>query len=317
MWQVGIYVKRLDRSGDMRKQFEQVEQLSRDDRSGRLEQLNNGLQIPRVGLGVLRVGNEQVSNVVFDAIRAGYRLIDGAAGYENETGVGQGIERAIGELGIARNQLWITSKLRDSMQGYDSTLRAFEQTLSELSLDYLDMYMIHWPVPQKGLYLESWKAFERLHREGRIKALGVCNFLEPYLQNLLEHAEIIPAVNQLEIHPSFQQKEAVQFTKDSKIAVQAYSPIARGLDLNHDLVSCVSKAVSSQYNTSISPAQIILRWHLEKGNLIIPKTTSFERMQQNLQLFNFELTHKQIEQIDSLDSPNGSMGHDPHTYSYS
>lgn len=273
--------------------------------------LNDGNRVDQIGLGVLRIDNETVVDVVYNAIDCGYRHIDGAAGYYNEVGVGQGIHRAISDGLIKREELWVTSKIRDSLQGYDSTLKACQNTLQELNLEYLDMYMIHWPVPQQNLYIETWRAFEKLKKDGLVKTIGVCNFLPEYLQNLLDESQIIPAVNQLEIHPSFQQIDAVNFTKENNIAVQAYSPMARGADLNNQKVLLIGEKYKK------TAAQIILRWHIQQGNIIIPKTINKNRMLENLELFDFELSKEEVKIINSLNRDNGSMGHDPHTYSYS
>ncbi|MDR0950871.1 MAG: aldo/keto reductase [Candidatus Ancillula sp.] len=273
--------------------------------------LNDGNSIPQIGVGALRIPDDEVAKAIEEAIDVGYRQIDGAAGYFNEKGVGLGLKNIFENSDTTRDDLWITSKVRDSFQGYDKTMECFDQTLRDLGVDYLDMYMIHWPVPEKDLYLETWKAFERLKKDGRVKTIGVCNFLKPYLQRLLDNCEIKPAVNQLEIHPSFQQKDDVQFTRNQNVAVQAYSPMARALDLESQTVIKIAKEIGK------TPAQVILRWHIQQNNIIIPKSVHKSRLIENINIFDFELSEEQMDLIYQLDNPDGSMGHDPNIYSYS
>lgn len=279
--------------------------------------LNNGLEIPQIGFGLLRLDKDEASEVVYNAIKAGYRHFDSAAGYYNEKEVGLGFKRAFDDGLVKRQDLWITSKIRDSKQGYKSAKVEYQKSLDDLQLDYLDMYMIHWPVPSQNLYIETWKTFEELYNDNKVRSIAVSNFLEPYLDNLLKNCQIKPAVNQLEIHPSFQQKETVKYTKSHNIAIEAYSPIARGKDLGNAEVINIASSLSQQNNVNITDAQIILRWHIQKGHIIIPKTVNPQRMLENLNVFNFELNSQQMLILDALNSLDGSMGHDPHTYSYS
>ncbi|RSX53452.1 2,5-didehydrogluconate reductase [Bifidobacterium goeldii] len=275
-------------------------------------ELNDGNRIPQVGLGVLRIDDDDVAPVVETALAIGYRHIDGAAGYNNEGGLG----RAFAESGFnteqKRGKLWVTTKLRDSEQGYDSALEAFDRQIGLLQLDYVDMYMIHWPTPFDWRSADTWKAFVKLRDEGRVKTLGVCNFLPEHLERLHQETGEWPAVNQIELHPTWQQRDVVAFCKEHGIAVEAYSPMARGADLNAG--DGVIAKIASAHN--VSPAQVILRWHIENGTIIIPKSVHTERLKQNLDLFGFALTLEEHAAIDALDGPKRA-GHDPRTFSYS
>lgn len=274
-------------------------------------ELSDGNRIPQVGLGVLRIDDDGVTPVVESALAAGYRHIDGAAGYNNEGGVGRALEAAGFTQGEARRSLWMTTKLRDSEQGYDSTLKAFDRQLGLLRLDYVDMYMIHWPTPFDWRSGVSWKAMVRLREEGRIRTLGVCNFLPKHLERLHEETGEWPAVDQLEIHPTWQQRETVAYCKEHGIAVEAYSPMARGKDLaaGDGTVERIAAA------HGVSPAQAILRWHIENGTIVIPKSVHAGRQKENIDLFGFALTTEEHAAIDALDG-DGRMGHDPMTFSY-
>ena len=274
-------------------------------------ELSDGNRIPQVGLGVLRIDDDGVTPVVESALAAGYRHIDGAAGYNNEGGVGRALEAAGFTQGEARRSLWMTTKLRDSEQGYDSTLKAFDRQLGLLKLDYVDMYMIHWPTPFDWRSGVSWKAMVRLREEGRVRTLGVCNFLPEHLERLHEETGEWPVVNQLEIHPTWQQRDTVAYCKEHGIAVEAYSPMARGKDLaaGNGTVEHIAAA------HGVSPAQAILRWHIENGTIIIPKSVHVGRQQENIDLFDFALTAEEHAAIDALDG-DGRMGHDPMTFSY-
>ena len=273
--------------------------------------LADGHAIPQIGLGVLRIDDEGVVPVVESALEAGYRHIDGAAGYNNEAGVGRALAATGYNTGAARESLWVTTKLRDSQQGYDSALKAFDDSLNLLQLDYVDMYMIHWPTPFDWRSGETWKALARLREEGRAKSLGVCNFLPEHLERLHEETGEWPVVNQIELHPTWQQREVVQFCKEHGIAVEAYSPMARGADLNagNGTIERIAQA------HGVSPAQAILRWHIENGTIIIPKSVHAARQQENLDLFGFALTAEEHAAIDALDGPTRA-GHDPLTFTY-
>lgn len=273
--------------------------------------LHDGAEIPQVGLGVLRIDDEGVTPVVESALAAGYRHIDGAAGYNNEGGVGRALVNAGYATGERRRDLWVTTKLRDSEQGYDSALKAFDRQIGLLQLEYVDMYMIHWPTPFDWRSGETWKAFVRLREEGRVRTLGVCNFLPEHLERLYEETGEWPTVNQIELHPTWQQREVTAFCREHGIAVEAYSPMARGADLNagNGTVERIAAA------HGVSPAQVILRWHIENGTIIIPKSVHAERQRENLDLFGFALTEEEHAAIDALDGPTRA-GHDPLTFSY-
>lgn len=273
--------------------------------------LNDGNLIPQIGLGVLRIDDEGVTSVVEGALEVGYRHIDGAAGYNNEAGVGRALKNTGFTEGELRKSLWVTTKLRDSEQGYDSARKAFDRQLGLLQLDYVDMYMLHWPTPFDWRSSETWKAFQEFRAEGRVRTLGVCNFLPEHLARLHEETGEYPAVNQIELHPTWQQREVVEYCKAHGIAVEAYSPMARGADLNagNGTIERISAA------HGVTPAQVILRWHIENETIIIPKSAHAERQKQNLDLFGFALTPEEHAAIDALDGPTRA-GHDPMTFTY-
>ena len=273
--------------------------------------LADGNRIPQIGLGVLRIDDESVTAVVESALEAGYRHIDGAAGYNNEGGVGRALESAGCTRGENRRRLWVTTKLRDSEQGYDSALKAFDRQLGLLRLDYVDMYMIHWPTPFDWRSGETWRALVRLREEGRVRTLGVCNFLPEHLRRLHDETGEYPSVNQIELHPTWQQRDVVAFCKAHGIAVEAYSPMARGADLNAGDGTLARLAASPP----VSAAQVILRWHIENGTIIIPKSVHAERQRENLDLFSFALEPEEHAAIDALDGPTRA-GHDPLTFTY-
>lgn len=273
--------------------------------------LKDGHSIPQVGLGMLRIDDEGVAPVVESALEAGYRHIDGAAGYNNEAGVGRALAASGYNTGAKRETLWVTTKLRDSEQGYDSALKAFDNSLKLLQLDYVDMYMIHWPTPFDWRSTDTWKAFVKLRDEGMARTLGVCNFMPADLKRLHGETGAWPAVNQIELHPTWQQREVVAFCKKHGIAVEAYSPMARGADLNAGDGTIEKIAAAHE----VSPAQVILRWHIENGTIIIPKSVHADRQKENLNLFGFALTADEHAAIDALDGPTRA-GHDPLTFTY-
>jgi len=273
--------------------------------------LSDGNLIPQIGLGVLRIDDEGVTPVVESALEAGYRHIDGAAGYNNEAGVGRALQNAGFTQGENRKNLWVTTKLRDSEQGYDSARKAFDRQLDLLQLDYVDMYMLHWPTPFDWRSGETWKAFDEFRAEGRVRTLGVCNFLPEHLERLHKETGEYPAVNQIELHPTWQQREVVAYCKAHNIAVEAYSPMARGADLNagDGVIERIARA------HGVTEAQVILRWHIENGTIIIPKSVHADRQRQNLDLFGFVLDPDEHAAIDALDGPTRA-GHDPMTFTY-
>ncbi|GIO04544.1 putative oxidoreductase YtbE [Brevibacillus reuszeri] len=270
--------------------------------------LNNGVKMPWFGLGVFKVeeGPELV-NAVQTAIRNGYRSIDTAAIYGNEEGVGQGIAQGLKETGISREELFVTSKVWNADLGYESTLAAFDLSLKKLGLDYLDLYLIHWPVA--GKYKDAWRALEQLYKEGKVKAIGVSNFQIHHLQDLMQDAEIKPMINQVELHPRLTQKEIRDFCKQEGIQVEAWSPLMQGQLLDNPVL----KEIAERHGKSI--AQVILRWDLQHGIVTIPKSTKEHRIQENADVFNFELTAEDMEKIDALNE-NHRVGPDPDNFDF-
>ncbi|MBE8517251.1 aldo/keto reductase [Amycolatopsis sp. H6(2020)] len=267
-------------------------------------ELNNGVRMPQLGYGVFQVPDDETATAVKAALEAGYRSIDTAAVYGNEKGVGQ----AIAESGIARDELFVTTKLWNSAQGYDSTLKAFDESMTKLGLEQLDLYLIHWPTPARGKFLDTWKAFEKLYTDGRVRAIGISNFQPAHLERLLEAAEIAPAVNQVELHPYLQQRELREFDAKQGIATEAWSPLAKGGSLLGDPV-----VADLAVKHSRTPAQIVLRWHLQLGNVVIPKSVTPSRIEENFDLFGFTLTEEEMESLTPLDRGERT-GPDPDTF---
>lgn len=260
--------------------------------------LNNGVRMPWMGLGVFRVEEgEQVINSVTWALEAGYRSIDTAAGYNNEEGVGTALKNS----GIPREELFITTKLANPDQGYESTLRAFEESRRKLGLDYLDLYLIHWPGKDK--YQDTWRAFEKLHKEGYIRAIGVSNFKIHHLETLKQGSDTIPAVNQVEFHPLLNQQELLQYCKREGIQLEAWSPIMKG---NLDLPTLTELA--KKHNKT--PAQIVLHWEVQHGVVVIPKSIRRERIEENAGIFDFSLSDEDMRAIDALNQDH-RFGSDP------
>lgn len=268
--------------------------------------LNNGITIPQVGLGVFQIPDDETQQVVEQAFEAGYRHIDTAAAYRNERGVGA----AVRATGLPREDVFVTTKLRNGDQGFDSTLKAFEASRKALGLDVVDLFLIHWPRPDLDLYVETWRAMEKLHAEGAIRAIGISNFLPEHVRRLVTESEVVPAVNQIELHPTFQQPETVEATRGAGIAVEAYSPLGQGKDLQAKAVTGVADA------HGVTPAQVVLRWHLQQGTIIIPKSANPERLRQNIDLFGFELTEDEMAAVTGMDSDE-RIGADPATFAYS
>lgn len=254
--------------------------------------LNNGVTIPQLGFGVWKVPNEEVTEAVTHAIDTGYRLFDTAMIYRNEEGVG----KAIANSNVPREELFITTKVWNSDHGYDNTLRAFEESLERLGLDYVDLYLIHWPTPKYDMYVETYKALEKLYKDGRTRAIGVCNFEIEYLERILNECEIVPAVNQVECHPYLQQKELKDFCKKHNIYIEAYSPLMNGKKVLEDPVI---NELAEKYGKT--PAQIILRWQIQTDVIVIPKTVTPARMKENINIFDFELSDEDMEKIATLD----------------
>jgi 2,5-diketo-D-gluconate reductase A len=262
--------------------------------------LNNGVRMPQLGFGVFQVSDDSTTAAVSLALAAGYRSIDTAAIYGNEAGTG----RAIAESGIDRAELFITSKLWVADLGYDATLAAFEASLAKLGLDYLDLYLIHWPAPATDGYLESWRALEQLLADGKVRAIGVSNFLPEHLQKVIDLGGTVPAVNQIELHPALQQRDIATFNTAHGIVTEAWSPLAQGAVLADPAVADIAA------RHGVSPAQAILRWHLQQERIIIPKSVTPERIRENLDVFGFDLSADELSVIDSLER-DGRTGPHP------
>jgi 2,5-diketo-D-gluconate reductase A len=266
-------------------------------------ELHDGVEIPQLGFGVFQVPPEDTQEVVEEALEIGYRHIDTAAAYRNERGVGAAIDAS----GIPHDEIFVTTKLWNSQQGYESTLGAFEKSLARLGLDRVDLYLIHWPVPTEGLALDTWRAFERIQQEGRVRTIGVSNFRIEDLGMLEREAEVQPTVNQIELHPHLQQAELREWHEDHRIATEAWSPLAQG-DL---LINETIASVAARHGRT--PAQVILRWHLQLGNIVIPKSVTPARIRENLDLFDFELSDEDMTEIAALDVGQ-RIGPDPGTF---
>ena len=270
--------------------------------------LHNGVKMPWLGLGVFKVEEgQELVNAVKNAITHGYHSIDTAAIYGNEVGVGQGVREATQMGEVTREDLFVTSKVWNSELGYEATIAAYEESLTKLGLDYLDLYLIHWPVA--GKFKEAWRALETLYKEGRVKAIGVSNFQIDHLKDLMEDAEIKPMVNQVECHPRLTQKELQAFCKQHDIQLEAWSPLMQGQLLENEKL----QKIASKYGKST--AQIILRWDLQNGVVIIPKSTKEHRIVENASVFDFELTQEDIECINSLNE-NHRVGPDPDNFDF-
>jgi methylglyoxal/glyoxal reductase len=270
--------------------------------------LHNGVKMPWLGIGVFKVeeGPELV-HAVKTAIKHGYRSVDTATIYGNEVGVGQGIREGMKKAGISREDLFVTSKVWNTDLGYESTLAAYETSLNKLGLEYLDLYLIHWPV--EGKYKDAWRALETLYKEGRVKAIGVSNFQIHHLEDLMQDAEIKPMVNQVEYHPRLTQKELQSFCQKHGIQLEAWSPLMQGQLLDNEVL----QEIANKYNKSV--AQVILRWDLQNGVVTIPKTTKEHRIIENASIFDFELTEEDMERIDGLNQ-NHRVGPDPDNFDF-
>jgi 2,5-diketo-D-gluconate reductase A len=254
--------------------------------------LNNGVEMPQLGFGVFQVPDDETTAAVTAALQAGYRSIDTAAAYQNEAGVG----KALAESGIERSDLFITTKLWNADQGYDEALKAFERSRSLLGLEYVDLYLIHWPAPALGKYVDSWRALEKLTTDGLVRAIGVSNFQPAHLEKLAETASIVPAVNQIELHPYLQQAEVREYDDEHGIATEAWSPLARGGSL---LGEPAVQAIAEKLGRTA--AQVVLRWHLQLGNVVIPKSVTPSRIAENFDVFGFELTDADLAELAKLD----------------
>ncbi|MCW2748240.1 MAG: 2,5-didehydrogluconate reductase [Nocardioidaceae bacterium] len=262
--------------------------------------LNNGERIPQIGFGVWQVTEEETEATVAYALEAGYRHIDTATIYRNEAGVG----KAVAASALPRDEIYVTTKLWNTEQGYESTLRAFDHSLTSLGLDYLDLYLIHWPMPKRDTYLETWRAFEKLHAEGLIKSIGVSNFEPDHLQRIIDLGGTVPAVNQIELHPALTQEALRTFHDAHGIVTVAWSPLARSAVLEEPTIVEIAERLGK------SPAQVILAWHLALGNVAIPKSVTPARIVENLDVADIELNADDIARITGLER-GGRTGPDP------
>lgn len=264
-------------------------------------ELSDGNSIPQLGLGVYKVENSITGPLVSQALQSGYRLIDTASMYQNEKGVGAGISKS----GIPRSEITVATKFWMDDLGYDKTLRAFDTSLQLLGLSYLDIYLIHWPAPKRGLlYVDSWKAMERLKNEGLVKSIGVCNFHTHHIDEILKVAEHPPVINQIELHPLLTQDKVLAYDTKHSILTQAWSPLARGQILSNELIITIAR------DRLKSASQVVLRWHIQRGVAVIPKSTSKQRIEENLDVFDFELSEEEMAAISSLNI-NYRTGVDP------
>ena len=266
--------------------------------------LNDGRSIPQLGLGVWQVDPGITARVVRDAIEVGFRSIDTAEGYNNEEGVGEAIKSA----GIPRAQLFITSKLRNGGHARDQALKSFDDTMKALQLDWLDMFLIHWPVPGQDKYVEAWKTLIELRQQGRIKSIGVSNFNQDHLERIIGETGVTPVVNQIELHPYFTQDDKRGYLKTKNIHIESYSPLGSGAVLKDETIKSIGQAHGK------SVAQVIVRWHIQQGNIVIPKTTHKDRMKENFDVFDFELSDDEMKTIAGLDKgEEGRTGSNPAT----
>ncbi|MFF9674491.1 aldo/keto reductase [Streptomyces eurythermus] len=266
--------------------------------------LNNGVEMPQLGYGVWQVPDDEAERAVATALQAGYRSIDTAAIYGNEEGTG----KAIAASGVPREEIFVTTKVWNSDHGYDATLRAFDTSLAKLGLDYVDLYLIHWPLPSRDAYVDTYKAFEKLYADKRVRAIGVSNFLPEHLRRLTEETSVIPAVNQIELHPHLQQRESRAVHGELGIATEAWSPLGQGKGLLE-----VPAVVAIARKHDRTPAQVVLRWHLQLGNIVIPKSVTPSRIKENIAVFDFSLDDEDLAAISALNEDR-RLGPDPATF---
>lgn len=263
--------------------------------------LNDGHSIPQLGFGVFRVDPQETERIVTDALEVGYRHIDTARIYGNEEGVG----RAIADSGIPREELFVTTKLWNDDQGTQSVFDAFDRSLERLGLDYVDLYLIHWPAPANDRYVETWRAFEKLRESGRTRSIGVSNFLVPHLERLLAETATVPAVDQIELHPYHQQPSTTAFAEEHDIAIEAWGPLGQGKYPLFELPEVADAAAAHD----VTPAQVVIRWHLQRGHIVFPKSDRRERMAENFDVFGFELSDAEVEAITALEREGRVSAH--------
>lgn len=265
---------------------------------------HDGRTAPQLGVGVWQIEDEATASVIESALKIGYRSIDTAAIYGNEAGVGQGVARS----GVPREELFIATKLWNDRHGHDSTRTAFLESLDKLALDYVDLYLIHWPVPMAGMFVDAWETMIQLRDEGLAKSIGVCNFNINHLQTLLDKTGVMPVVNQIELHPRFQQAELRDFHAEHDIITEAWSPLGRGRVWGDPTLT----AIAEKHGRSL--AQVMIRWHTQLGNMVIPKSVDPARLEENFHIFDFELDDDDMAQIARLDRADGRYGPDPEVF---
>lgn len=268
--------------------------------------LNDGARIPQVGLGVWQTPNDEAAPAVKAALDAGYRHVDTAAVYENEEGVGKGIRQS----GLSRSDIFLTTKLWNNDQGYEQTLKAFEASLKRLGTDYVDLYLIHWPSAHRGLFVDTWKALVKLKEEGRAKSIGVSNFYPEHIEKIVAETSVTPVINQIELHPDFQQRETRAFHEKLKIATQSWSPLGQGKLLGHPVIAEIAQKLGR------TPAQVIIRWHIDNGLVVIPKSVTPSRIVENFKVFDFQLSPEDLQKLNGLDDAGARIGPDPKTASF-
>ena len=267
--------------------------------------LNDGRAIPQLGLGVWQIPDGETAAAVLAAIDLGYRSIDAAAIYHNEEGVGEGVRSAP----VPREELFVTTKVWNERQGHDEALRAFDESLARLGLDYVDLYLIHWPAPRRDRYVDTWRALVRLREEGRARSIGVSNFTVAHLRRLVDETGVVPAVNQIELHPRFQQGALRAFHAERGIVTESWSPLGQGKLVGDPTIDTIAR---KHGRTS---AQVIVRWHLDLGLVVIPKSSRPERMRENLDVLDFRLDAEDVARLAALDRPDGRLGFDPDVFS--
>ncbi|WP_378941414.1 aldo/keto reductase [Paracoccus sp. R86501] len=267
--------------------------------------LNDGHKMPQLGTGIWQIDDAKTPQVVQQALSAGYRLIDGAAAYKNERGMGEGIRNS----DVPRDQIFVTSKLWNDAQGYDQALRTFDETMKRTGLDKLDLFLIHWPLPKLDAYVETWKALIRLREEGRVTSIGVANFHENHLQRLIDETGVTPALNQIELHPSLAQTQMRKVNERLGIVTQSWTPLGRGDSFEAPAVTQIAERLDR------SPAQVILRWHIQHGLSVIPKSEHPDRLAQNFAVLDFELTADDMAALDGLDNDHRTGPH-PDDFDY-
>lgn len=267
-------------------------------------QLNDGHSIPQLGFGVFKVDPAETERIVSDALEIGYRHIDTARIYGNEAGVG----KALASSGVSREQLFVTTKLWNDDQGTQSVFDAFDASLERLGLDYVDLYLIHWPAPANDRYVETWRAFESLRDTGRVRSIGVSNFLVPHLERLRAETDVVPAVDQIELHPAHQQPATTAYAEEHGIAIEAWGPLGQG---KYPLLELPEVTDAAEAH-GMSPAQVVIRWHLQRGSIVFPKSSNRARMAENFDVFGFELDEEEMAAITALEREGCVSSHPDH-----